>query len=149
MSLIIALAISAAFAAIILLQWRKAELTRRAARARHAILERLIERFRDSEEFVSFARSDEGHLLLGTHDPRIETARSLILMAQTAALLGALGLGFLWTAFVTPDGADINLVRAAEEANYWGTLSLALAAGLAVAFAVAQNRARKWGLLPQ
>jgi hypothetical protein len=40
-------------------------------------------------------------------------------------------------------------VRAAEEAFYWGTMCLALAAGLAIAFWFSARQARSWGLLPR
>jgi hypothetical protein len=149
MNLIIALAVALGFAAILLLQWRKAEIGRRSEEARAALLARLTERFGDSEEFLAFARSGEGRLLLGGRDPAAETAKRLLLMAQTAVLLAALGIAFLVTALTTPAGADINLVRAAEEALYWGTMCLALAAGLALAFWFGERRARSWGLLPR
>lgn len=148
MTLFIGLLVSAAFAALLLLQWRKAELRRRAEQARTRAIEGLIDRFRDSEELVAFARSEEGRLLLGTRNPALDTARLLLSMMQAAVLLAALGAGFLATALTTPPGADINLVRAAEEARYWGTMCLALALGIGVAFAFSQGRARKWGLLP-
>jgi translation initiation factor 2 alpha subunit (eIF-2alpha) len=149
MNPIIAAAVALAFAAILLLQWRKAEIGRRAEAARSALLARLTERFGDSEEFLAFARSAEGRLLLGARDPAAETAKRLLLIAQSAALLAALGIAFIVTVMTTPAGADINLVRAAEEALYWGTMCLALAAGLAFAFWFGERRARSWGLLPR
>lgn len=149
MNLIIAVAVTIAFAAILLLQWRKAEVGRHAEEARSALLARLTDRFGDSEEFLAFARSAEGRLVLGSRDPAAETAKRLLLTAQAAALLAALGIAFIVTVMTTPADADINLVRAAEEALYWGTMCLALAAGLAFAFWFGERRARSWGLLPR
>ena len=149
MNPIIAAAVALAFAAILLLQWRKAEIGRRSEAARSALLARLTDRFGDSEEFLAFARSAEGRLLLGARDPAAETAKRLLLMVQSAVLLAALGIAFLVTVLTTPADADINLVRAAEEALYWGTMCLALAAGLAIACWLGERRARSWGLLPR
>jgi hypothetical protein len=149
MNLVIALVAAFGFAAILLLQWRKAEIGRRAEEARSALLARLTDRFADSEEFLAFARSSEGRLLLGARDSAAETAKRLLLTAQAALLLAALGIAFIVTVLTTPADADINLVRAAEEALYWGTMCLALAGGLAAAFWFGERRARAWGLLPR
>ena len=149
MIVVIALLIFLAFVGLVLLQWRKAEVVRRSEQARAQLIERLADRFADSEDFVAFVRSAEGRLLLGARDPMVETARRLLLAAQAAVLMAALGAGFIATVLTTPAGADINLVRAAEEAKYWGTFCLALAAGLAVSFWISQQRARAWGLLPR
>ena len=88
-------------------------------------------------------------MLLGARDPTVQTARQLMLTAQAAVILAALGAGFIATVLATPAHADINLIRAAEDAQYWGTFCLALAAGLAFAFWFSQQRARAWGLLPK
>ena len=129
-----------AFAALVVLQWRKVDASGRAELARAHLIEHLAERFRDSDDFVAFARSAEGRLLLGARDPTVQTARQLMLTAQAAVLA---------TVRATPAHADINLIRAAEDAQYWGTFCLALAAGLAFAFWFSQQRARAWGLLPK
>ncbi|HEX8240243.1 MAG TPA: hypothetical protein VF574_10940 [Allosphingosinicella sp.] len=149
MNLIVAAAVAVAFAAIVLLQWRKAEIGRRAEEARSALLARLTDRFGDSGEFIAFARSAEGRLLLGGRDPAADTAKRLLLTAQAAVLLAALGIAFIVTVLTTPADADINLLRAAEEALYWGTMCLALAAGLGIAYWFGERRARSWGLLPK
>ena len=149
MNLIIAVAAALAFAAILLLQWRKAEIGRRAEAARSVLIGQLASRFGDSEAFLAFARSSEGRLLLGARDPTAETARRLLLMAQTGVMLAALGVAFVVVVLTTPANSDINLVREAEEARYWGAMCLALAAGLAVAFWFGERRARAWGLLPR
>ena len=138
-----------AFAALVVLQWRKVDASGRAELARAHLIEHLAERFRDSDDFVAFARSAEGRLLLGARDPTVQTARQLMLTAQAAVILAALGAGFIATVLATPAHADINLIRAAEDAQYWGTFCLALAAGLAFAFWFSQQRARAWGLLPK
>jgi len=148
-NLIIALLVSLGFAALLLLQWRKAEISRRAEEARAELISELSKRFGDSDEFVAFARSSEGRLLLGTRDGTAELARKLLLMAQGGVLLAALGAAFLITVATTPANADINLIRAAEEAQYWGTFCLALSVGLGTAFWFGQRRAQAWGLLPR
>jgi hypothetical protein len=147
MIVLIPLLIFIAFVALVLLQWRKADIARRAEEARAQTIERLADRFGDGDAFLEFARSREGRLLLGARDPVTETGKRLLLAAQAAVLLAALGIGFIATVITTPANADINLIRAAEEAKYWGTFCLALAAGLAVAFWISQERARAWGLL--
>jgi uncharacterized membrane protein YccC len=149
MNIVIALLVAAAVAGLALLQWRKAELSRKAETARARMIESLTDRFRDQEEFLAFARSDEGRLLLGARDVASEIGRRLLLMIQASLLLAAIGTGFLITALTTAPNADINLIREAEEARYWGTMCLALAAGLFAAFLVCQSRARAWGLLPR
>lgn len=149
MMILFAVLLFLAFAAVVVLQWRKVDASRRAELARAQLIEQLAERFRDSDDFVAFARSAEGRLLLGARDPMVETARRLLLTAQAAVILAALAAGFIATVLTTPAHADINLIRAAEEAEYWGTFCLALAAGLAFAFWFSQQRARAWGLLPK
>jgi hypothetical protein len=149
MIILVSLLVFVAFVALLLLQWRKAELLRRCDQVRARTIERLEERFGDSPDFLEFAQSREGRLLLGARDPVAETGKRLLLLAQAAVVLAALGAGFIATVLTTPANADINLIRAAEEAKYWGTFCLALAGGLTVAFLLAQNRARAWGLLPR
>lgn len=148
MSTIIVLLVAAAAAGLLVLQWRRAVLVQRAEATRAALVDRLADRF-DGPEFIEFARSPEGRLLLGAGDPATATGRRLLLMAQAALLLAALGAGFLVTGWGTPPGADINLVREAEEARYWGTLCLALAAGFGAAFLLCRSQARAWGLIPK
>lgn len=149
MTLLIAILASFALAAILLLQWRRTELRQRAEQARAEAIGKLTGRFADSDEFLAFARSTEGRLLLGVRDSATEAARTLLLMLQGSVLIAALGVGFLATARSTPADADINLLRQAEEGQYWGIMCIALAVGLAVAFLLSQGRARKWGLLPK
>jgi hypothetical protein len=149
MTAVIALLVFLSFAGIVLLQWRKAEIVRRTELARVQLIERLTDRFGESDEFIAFARSTEGRLLFGARDPAAETGRRLLLTAQAAVILAALGAAFLVTVLTTPTNADINLIRAAEDAKYWGTVCLALAGGLGFAFWIGQDRARAWGLLPR
>src|SRR5207253_1759166 len=120
MNAVMLLIVAAAAAGLALLQWRKAELDRRTEAARAKLLESLTARFRDHEEFLAFARSDEGRLLLGARDVASEIGRRLLLMIQASLLLAAVGTGFLITDLTTPANADINLIREAEEALYWG-----------------------------
>ena len=79
MNIVIALLVAAAVAGLALLQWRKAELSRKAETARARMIESLTDRFRDQEEFLAFARSDEGRLLLGARAVASEIGRRLLL----------------------------------------------------------------------
>ena len=149
MTVLIALLVFLAFAGLVFLQWRKVEIARRAELARSQLIERLTDRFHDSEDFIAFIRSPEGRLLLGARDSGTEAGRRLLLTAQAGVILAALGAAFIATVLTTPANAHLNLIRAAEDAKYWGTFCLALAAGLGFAFWLGQNRSRAWGLLPR
>jgi hypothetical protein len=148
MNIAIAVLISLAFAALLLLQWRSAELSRRSEEGRARLLGELTRRFENSDEFLAFAESREGRLLFGVRDIASQTARLLLLMAQAGILLAALGSAFFVTVATTPNGADINLIREAEQAQYWGTMCVALGVGFGIACWVGQKLARSWGLLP-
>lgn len=149
MNIAIVLLIAAAIAGTLLLQWRKAEIVRRADAARAVLIDRLVQRFDDGGDFRAFTATEEGRLLFGVRDPANAIAGRLLLMVQVALLLAAIGIGFLIVALSTPAHADINLIREAEEARYWATMCLAVSGGLAAAFLLCQSRARAWGLLPR
>jgi hypothetical protein len=59
----------------------------------------------------------------------------------------AVGAAFLVNGIPPPAGTDINFVREADEARWWGWLAIGLGVGLLIAGTVSTAVARRWRLL--
>ena len=131
--------------AVIHLWRRRLQLQRRSAR--DAMVARLAERFGDADAFVAFARTPEGRALLENEYSPAATAQRILGLLQFGVVACALGAAFLVNGIAPPAGADINLVREADSARWWGWLSLGMGVGLIVAGAVSAQLARRWRAL--
>ena len=139
--LAIAVAVFAAAAVAI------ARARRRREAARDQLVATLLERFGNLPEFVQFARSREGRVLIGAGEAATVIAVRLLWSLLFGAAMLGLGLVLLWLGQPPPAGADLNLVRAAEDYHWWGLVLSPMAAALLVAVAVAAAVSRRWGAL--
>jgi hypothetical protein len=114
---------------------------------RDAMIGRLVERFGTLPEFVAFARSAEGRALIGTGEAAtIVVVRLLWAFLAAGAILG-LGLVLLWQGVPPPPGSDINLVRNAEDAHWWGQVLAGVGVVVVACVGVATALVRRWGVV--
>ena len=135
-----------AIACVVLQMWRRKLHADRRMR-RDEMVGRLAERFGDGDAFVAFARTAEGRTLLENEYSPAATALRILGLVQFGIVACAIGAAFLVNGIAPPAGADINLVREADEARWWGWLSIGLGVGLMVAGGVSAAVARRWRLL--
>ena len=149
MVLVVAVAMLAATAlvAAMMVHLRRQRLEEFAIREREKMIALLCERFRDSDEFILFARSPEAQALFTTVDAPAALARRLLGMTALAIVLLALGAGMWINAWQAPATADLEQLRAAGDARWRGTLALACGLGLLAASFVCAKLGRRWGVL--
>jgi hypothetical protein len=126
--------------------WRRKLHAERRMR-RDAMVARLAERFGDGDAFVAYARTPEGRALLENEYSPTATALRILGLVQFGIVACAIGAAFLVNGIPPPAGTDINFVREADEARWWGWLAIGLGVGLLVAGAVSTAVARRWRLL--
>ncbi|UHQ20570.1 hypothetical protein LVB87_05290 [Lysobacter sp. KIS68-7] len=115
--------------------------------ARDTMIARLVERFGDGDAFVAFARSPEGRTLLENEYAPAAMAYRVLGLLQFGIVACAIGAAFLVNGVAPPVGADINLVREADNARWWGWLTIGLGIGLVFASGVSAYVARRWRVL--
>lgn len=115
--------------------------------ARDAMTVRLAERFGQSDAFVEYARSADGRALLENEYSPAAMAHRILGLLQFGIVACALGAAFLVNGIPPPEGTDINFVREADNARWWGWLALGLGVGLMLAAAVSAYAARRWRVL--
>lgn len=135
-----------AVAAVLL---RRHAVLRHSLADRERLLARLTERFGDAEAFIDFARSPEAERLFQTVDGPTAIARRLLALTAAAIVVVAAGAAFLLNSLGVAADADINLIREAQFARWWGVMLTATGVGLGVAVALCTRLARRWGLLGQ
>jgi hypothetical protein len=126
--------------------WRRKLHAERRMR-RDAMVARLAERFGDGDAFVAYARTPEGRALLENEYSPAATALRILGLVQFGIVACAVGAAFLVNGIPPPAGTDINFVREADEARWWGWLAIGLGVGLLVAGTVSTAMARRWRLL--
>lgn len=115
--------------------------------ARDAMTVRLAERFGQSDAFVEYARSADGRALLENEYSPAAMAHRILGLLQFGIVACAIGAAFLVNGIPPPEGTDINFVREADNARWWGWLALGLGVGLMLAAAVSAYAARRWRVL--
>ena len=115
--------------------------------ARDAMTLRLADRFGDGDAFVAFARTAEGRALMENEFSPAAMAHRVLGLVQFGIVACAIGVAFLIHGVAPPPGTDINFVREADEARWWGWLAIGLGVGLLVAGTVSTAMARRWRLL--
>ncbi|KGQ20149.1 hypothetical protein LF41_2103 [Lysobacter dokdonensis DS-58] len=131
--------------AVVHLARRRLQAKRRMSR--DAMTLRLAERFGEGDAFVAFARSPEGRVLMENEYAPAAMAHRILGLLQFGIVACAIGVAFLVNGVAPPAGADINLVREADEARWWGWLAIGLGIGLVIASGVSAAIARKWRVL--
>ena len=115
--------------------------------ARDEMTVRLAERFGDADAFVAYARSPEGRALLENEYAPAAMAHRILGLLQFGIIACAIGAAFLINGIAPPPGTDINFVREADNARWWGWLSIGLGLGLVLASGVSAWVARRWRVL--
>ena len=115
--------------------------------ARDAMTLRLAERFGDGDAFVAFARTPEGRALLENEYSPAAMAHRVLGLVQFGIVACAIGVAFLINGIAPPPGTDMNFVREADNARWWGWLTLGLGVGLLLAGVVSAWVARRWRVL--
>ena len=115
--------------------------------ARDAMTLRLADRFGDGDAFVAFARTAEGRALMENEFSPAAMAHRVLGLVQFGIVACAIGVAFLIHGVAPPPGTDINFVREAQNAHWWGLLTLLLGVGLLVAAGTSAFVARRWHVL--
>lgn len=131
--------------AVVHIARRKLQVRRRMAR--DAMTLRLGERFGDADAFVAFARSPEGRTLMENEYAPAAMAHRILGLLQFGIIACAIGAAFLVNGIAPPPGTDINFVREADNARWWGWLAIGLGIGLVLASGVSAYLARRWRVL--
>ena len=126
--------------------WRRALHAKRRM-ARDAMVARLTERFGDGDAFVAFARTADGRMLLENEYSPAATALRILGLLQFGVIACAIGAAFLINGIAPPPGTDINFVREADSARWWGWLTMGLGVGLLIASGVSAYVAKRWRVL--
>jgi len=74
-------------------------------------------------------------------------AHRVLGLVQFGIVACAIGVAFLIHGIAPPPGTDINFVREAQNAHWWGLLTLLLGIGLLVAAGTSAWVARRWHVL--
>ncbi|MUV13043.1 hypothetical protein [Noviluteimonas gilva] len=133
--------------AIATVQILRRRLQVRRRMARDAMTLRLAERFGDADAFVDFARSPEGRALMENEYAPAAMAHRILGLLQFGIIACAIGAAFLVNGVAPPPGTDINFVREADNARWWGWLTIGLGVGLMIASGVSAYVARRWRVL--
>lgn len=145
--IIVALLIAVGIVAAAIVQVRRYRLRADTAAKKAHMVARLSERFGSDAEFVAFLQTPEGRLMLeGEYSPAAMGYR-LIGLLQAGIVAIFVGLAFLVNGFPPPTGADVNLVREADFARWWGVVLLGVGAGLIIASSASARIAKRWGVL--
>lgn len=145
--ILIALLIAVGIVAVAIVQARRHRLRADSAAKKAQMVARLSERFGSDVEFVAFLQTPEGRLMLeGEYSPAAMGTR-LIGLLQAGIVAIFIGLAFLVNSVPPPAGADINLVREADFARWWGIVLLGVGAGLIAASSISVRVAKRWGVM--
>jgi hypothetical protein len=145
--LVVASIVVLTIAALAATQIYRIRMRARSAAARERLMAELVSRFSESQEFVEFATSSAGKALLESEHSPAAVANRLLSIFQLGVVALSVGVALLINGVTLPVGADINLVRAAEDARWWGVVVTAVAVGLLAAAALSAVLARRWGLI--
>jgi len=143
--------IVAVLAAAAFLSWLVARYLTERARERERrsrVVEAQIERFAEAREFVEFARSDTGYEWLRADSGEMRARRGLLLLIVAGLLFGCLGGALLINAARLAGATDPSVLGNRADAQWWGTVWMALGAGALAASFVITRLGRAWGLIP-
>ncbi|MBI5868834.1 MAG: hypothetical protein HZB43_11210 [candidate division Zixibacteria bacterium] len=128
------MAIIALIAWMIYLLFRRYQVRTQESARRLDLFSKLVDKFGDSKEFVTFVQSDEGRKLLKESGVNGTSSRQTALrMFVVGALMLAVGFGFLVGAPTYDHATDMNLINKSTELRIWGKLALGLGMGFVAA----------------
>jgi hypothetical protein len=95
---------------------------------------KLVDKFGDAKEFVDFVKSEEGRSLLRESGVNgINPRQTALRMFVVAALLFAVGYGFISGTSAYDNSTDPNFINKVAELRYWGRMAFGLAVGFIAA----------------
>jgi hypothetical protein len=95
---------------------------------------KLVDKFGDSKEFVEFVQSNEGRSLLRDSGVNGVNPKQVALrMFIVAALLFAVGYGFMSGTSAYDNSTDPNFINKVADLRYWGRMAFGLAVGFIAA----------------
>jgi len=95
---------------------------------------KLVDKFGDSKDFVDFVKSAEGKtLLMDSGVNGVNPKQVALRMFIVAALLFAVGYGFISGAPLYDNSTDPNIIGKHNELRYWGKMAFGLAVGFIAA----------------
>jgi len=126
---------------------RRRNAASRARIARSETLGKLLEKFSSGQEAAEFLKSPEGHSLLDDHPRRASRTNLLTLgVVQAGVVFLFVGLGSYLNAYLLRNETDLNYIREVKEIQFWGTLAIAIGAGLLFTAFLTRFLVRRWGL---
>jgi hypothetical protein len=143
---IVAVLAAGAFIAWLVARYLTERARERERRSR--VVETQIERFAEAREFVEFARSDTGYAWLRADSGEVRVRRGLLLLLVAGLLFACLGGALLVNAARLAGATDPNVLGNRADAQWWGTVWLALGLGSMAASFVIARLGRAWGLVP-
>ena len=115
---------------VLFLLFRRYQVRQQESARKLELFGKLVDKFGDSDQFVTFVKSDEGRQLLKQSGMNGSTAKTAALrMFIIGALLFAVGYGSLSGASAYSSSTDINYVQKVAELKYWGRMAFGLGVG--------------------
>lgn len=119
---------------ILWLLFRRYQLRRQENERRYETFSKLVDKFGTSREFVDFVQSNEGRSLLRDSGVNGVNAKQVALrMFIVAALLFAVGYGFMAGTSAYDNSTDPNYINKVADLRYWGKMAFGLAVGFVAA----------------
>jgi len=115
---------------ILFLLYKRYQVRTQESARRLEMFGKLVDKFGDSKDFVGFVQSEEGRRLLRESGVNGINAKQIALrMFIVAALLFAVGYGFMSGTSAYDNSADPNFINKVAELRYWGKMAFGLAVG--------------------
>jgi hypothetical protein len=138
---------------VLYLFFRRQQMHLQARMKRTEVFDHLIEKFSTSQEFIEFLKTDQGKKLvedpIGQPAHHSQTVLRFILVGVVFAAISIACLvyannlaGYIKS---IPD-PDINYINKQMDYRYWGTLTMALSAGMFLMATVTKTLAKRWKL---
>ncbi|HVP37320.1 MAG TPA: hypothetical protein VMT04_10020 [Terriglobales bacterium] len=115
---------------------------------RAEIVNRMLEKFGSAKEFTDFLETREGRKFM--EDPLPSTATSISRIyrfIQAGIIVMLAGVALFLNAYRLRGETEIHFVNQVRDAQYWGTLSIAIGVGLLLAAVISYFFAKRWNLL--